>query len=85
MGSCPGGESSWWGVVLVGSHSGVELSWWGVILVGSCPGGESSWWGVVPVGNCRDGDAVRLNSYQLDIGLLTFTFLAVSVVTRPYS
>ena len=28
------------GVVLVGSCPGGELSWWGKVLVGSCPGGE---------------------------------------------
>ena len=37
MGSCPSGELSWWGVVLVGSCPGA-----GVVLVGSCPGGELS-------------------------------------------
>ena len=28
MGSCPSGELSWWGVVLVGSRPGGELSGW---------------------------------------------------------
>ena len=40
VGSCPCGESSWWGVVQVG------VIWWGVALVGSFPCQESSWWGL---------------------------------------
>ena len=40
----PGGELSWWGVVLVGSHPGGEHSWLGIVLVGNYPGGESSGW-----------------------------------------
>ena len=55
-GSCPGGESSQCGVVLVGSHPSVELSWWGVIPVWSCPGGESSQCGVVLVGSHLGGN-----------------------------
>ena len=39
MGSCPCGELSWWGVVLVEICPSGELSWWGL-----------SWWGVVLVG-----------------------------------
>ena len=34
MGTCPSGESSRWGIVLVGNSLGGELSWWGVIRVG---------------------------------------------------
>ena len=51
MGSCPGGELSWWSVVPVGKCAGGgcpsgELSWWGLVLVGYCPGGSC------PVGSC---------------------------------
>ena len=42
MGSCPGGELSWWGVVLVGNCPGGELSLWQIVPVGDCPGGELS-------------------------------------------
>ena len=44
MGSCPSGELSWWGVVLVGSRPAGKFSLWGIVLKGSCPGGESSRW-----------------------------------------
>ena len=49
MGNCPGGELSWWGIVLVRNGRGGEfvlvrkLSWWGVVLVRNCPGEELSW------------------------------------------
>ena len=43
MGSCPIAGSHPGGEL---SYSG-ESSWWGVVLVGSSPGGELSWWGVV--------------------------------------
>ena len=46
VGSCLGGELSWWDVVLVDSCPGGKLSWWRVVLVGSClggVGGELSW------------------------------------------
>ena len=50
MGSCPGGELSWWGVALVGSCPGGELPWWGVALVGSSPREELPRWGVMRMG-----------------------------------
>ena len=46
----PGGELSWWGIVLVGSCPVGEVSWSGVVLVGTCPGGELS-----RVGICSGG------------------------------
>ena len=64
MGKSPGGELSWWGIVLVGSCPS-ELSKRVFVLVGvflvSCPGGdlsqwELSWWGIVLVGNCPSGE-----------------------------
>ena len=57
MGSCPSGELSWWGIVLVGN--------WGVVLVGNCASGELSWRGIVLVGKCpRGGGVVLLGSCQ---------------------
>ena len=47
MGSCPGGE----------------LSQWGIVLVESCPSGESSWWGVVPVGGSLGGELLLVGSH----------------------
>ena len=46
MGSCLGGELSWWGIVLEGSCPSGELTWWEVVLVGSHQGGSC------PVGSC---------------------------------
>ena len=46
MGSCPSGDLSWWGIVLVGSSLGGELSCWGVIWVGVVRMGVAQW-GVV--------------------------------------
>ena len=64
-GNCPGGEFSWWGIVLEESCPdwessgwkllGWEFSWWGVALVGSHLSGDSSCWGIVRVRVIRWG------------------------------
>ena len=34
----------------MGKFPGGELSWWAVVLMGSCPSGELSWCGIFPSG-----------------------------------
>ena len=76
MGSCPGGELFWWGVVhgivLVGNCLGEELSsgvmsWWrivqwGVVLVGNS-NGVISWWRIVQWGVVLVGNSSGVMSW----------------------